>query len=108
MKRGQIPSEERSRRSQLSHLLSWLPLLHASLEVRERACGKPTCHCATGEKHSSLYLVRRREGARQQLFVPRHQENEVRRWVANYKKVLGLLERISDAAWNRVGSKKES
>lgn len=108
MKRGQIPSEERSRRSQLSHLLSWLPFLHASLEVRERACGKPTCHCATGEKHSSLYLVRRREGARQQLFVPRHQEDDVRRWVANYQKLLGLLERISDAAWNRVGSKKES
>lgn len=108
MKRTQMPSEERSRRSQLSRLLSYLPFLHGSLEVRERACGTPTCHCAAGEKHSSLYLVRRREGIRQQLFVPRHQEDEVRQWVANYQRLLGLLERISDAAWSRVGSKKGS
>ena len=108
MKRAQIPSGERSWRSQLSHLISWLPILHASLEVRERVCGKPTCHCSVGEKHSSLYLVRRRDGIRQQLFVPRQQEDEVRQWVANYQKLLGLLERISDIAWTRVGKKKES
>ena len=107
MKRALIPSEERSWRSKLSRLISFQPILHASLEVRERACGKPTCHCATGEKHSSLYLVRRRDGVRQQLFVPREQEEDVRRWVANYHKWLGLLERVSDAAWNRVGKKKE-
>lgn len=108
MKRAQIPSEERSWRSQLSRLISYLPLLHASLEVRQRACGKPTCHCSAGEKHSSLYLVRRRGGTRQQLFVPREQEADVRRWVANYQQIMKLLERISDAAWNRVGHKKES
>lgn len=107
MKRAQIPSEERSWRSQLSRLLSFQPFLHASLEIRERVCGKPTCHCSSGEKHSSLYLVRRREGTRQQLFVPREQEEDVRRWVANYQRLLGLLERVSDAAWNRVGKKKE-
>lgn len=108
MKRSQIPPPERSWRSQLARLLSSQPFLHASLEVRQRSCGKPTCHCSRGEKHSSLYLVRSRAGSRQQLFVPRHQEDEVRQWVANYQHLLGLLERVSDAAWNRVGSKKES
>jgi hypothetical protein len=108
MKRTQIPPAERAWRSQLSHLLSFQPFLHASMEVRHRACGKPTCHCATGEKHTSLYLVRSRAGSREQLFVPRHQEDEVRQWVANYQHLLRLLERVSDTAWNRVGKKKES
>jgi hypothetical protein len=108
MKRSQIPPAERSWRSQLSRLMSILPMLRANIEVRARACGKPTCHCSTGQKHSSLYLVRQRNGVRQQLFVPRQQEEEVRQWVANYKRLIDLMERVSDAAWNRVGSKKET
>jgi hypothetical protein len=107
MKRSQIPATERSWRSQLSRLIAYQPILRASLQVRQRVCGKPNCHCARGEKHSSLYLVRGQKGSRQQLFVPREQEKEVRRWVANYRQLLKLLEKVSDAAWNRVG-KKES
>jgi hypothetical protein len=52
-------------------------------------------------------MIRGRDGASQQHFVPRDQEEDVRRWVANYQQVLKLLERISDTAWNRVGKKKE-
>ncbi len=107
MKRSQISSEERSWRSQLARLVSQQPFLRARLQVRQRVCGKPNCHCVEGEKHSSLYLIRSREGVAQQLFVPREQEEEVRLWVANYQQVLRMLERISDAAWNRVGKKKE-
>ncbi len=108
MKRSQIPSQERTWRSQLSRLISYQPFLRANLQMRERACGKPNCHCARGEKHSSLYLIRGRDGVRQQLFVPREQEEDVRRWVANYQHLLSLLERISETAWIRVGRKKES
>jgi hypothetical protein len=107
MKKTEIPPEERSWRSQLARLASQQPLLHATLEVRERVCGKSTCRCARGEKHASLYLVRRQEGTRFQLFVPREQEEEVRLWVGNYQRILSLLDRVSEAAWNRVG-KKES
>jgi hypothetical protein len=107
MKRTQIPSQERSWRSQLARLISYQPFLRANLQVRQRVCGKHNCHCVRGEKHSSLYLTRSRDGVPQQLFVPRDQEDEVRQWVANYQKLSGLLERISDAAWKRVGKKKE-
>jgi hypothetical protein len=108
MKRSQIPSEERSWRSQLSRFIAHQPFLRATLQVRNRVCGNPNCHCARGERHTSLYLIRGRDGIRQQLFVPREQEGDVRRWVANYQQIMKLLERISDAAWNRVGHKKES
>lgn len=107
MKRAQIPSEERSWRSQLARLVAYQPLLRATLQVRQRACGNPTCHCARGEKHASLYMIRGRDGTSQQHFVPRDQEEDVRLWVSNYQQVLKLLERISDTAWNRVGKKKE-
>lgn len=108
MKRSQIPSEERSWRSQLARLISYQPVLRASLQVRQRVCGKPNCHCVRGERHSSLYLIRSRDGVPQQLFVPREQEGDVRKWVANYQQVIKLLERISDKSWDRIGKKKES
>ena len=106
MKPAQIQPEERSWRSQLARLIASQPFLRATLQVRERVCGKPNCHCARGEKHVSLYLVRGRHGVREQLFVPRGQEDEVRQWVANYQRALKLLERISEAAWSRVGKKE--
>ena len=106
MKQARIPPDERSWRSQLARLISRQPFLRASVQVRERVCGKPNCRCTRGEKHSSLYLVRGRQGVRQQLFVPRDQEEEVRQWVANYQRVIKLLERISDTSWNRVGKKE--
>ena len=106
MKRSQISPEERTWRSQVARLVSHEVFLRANLEVRERVCGKPNCHCARGEKHASLYAVRTREGTRQQLFVPRAQEEEVRLWVSNYQRLLKLLERISDTAWNRVGKRE--
>jgi hypothetical protein len=106
MKRTQIPPQERSWRSQLARLISYQPFLRASLQIRERACGKPNCHCTRGEKHASLYLVRGRDGTREQRFVPREQEAEVRQWVSSYQRILDLLERISEAAWKRVGKKE--
>lgn len=102
MKRAQIPPAERTWRSELARAVSQQSFLRGTLLVRERNCGKPTCRCTRGELHVSLYLVRRREGRTEQLFIPRDREEEVRRWVGNEHRLQELLERISESAWDRL------
>jgi hypothetical protein len=106
MKRVQMSAQERSWRSDLAQLVSHRSFLRGYLSVRERSCGKPTCHCAQGEKHRSLYLVCSQEGKPRQLFIPREQEEEVRQWVAQYQRLRELLERISESAWERLRRKE--
>ena len=66
-----MPEAERRIRSRLARLVSNFALIRGSIQQRERACGKPNCRCAQGEKHCSLYLVARDEGKYQQLFIPK-------------------------------------
>ena len=48
---------ERQARSALARLVTQRGVLRGNLSQRRRACGKPTCKCARGELHQSLYLV---------------------------------------------------
>jgi hypothetical protein len=102
MNRTQMSPQERSWRSELARLVSSRPLVRGYVSVRERACGKPTCRCARGEKHRSLYLVCSQEGRPRQLFIPREQEERVKEWVAYHQRLRELVERISEAAWKRL------
>jgi hypothetical protein len=43
-----------------------------------RVCGKPTCRCAQGAKHVSLYLAARVDGKRRMIYVPAELEGRVR------------------------------
>ena len=106
MKRAQMSPQERSWRSELARLVSSRPFVRGCLSTRDRACGKPTCRCARGEKHRSLYLVCSHEGRPRQLFIPREQEEQVKAWVAHHQRLRELLERISEAAWKRLQDRK--
>jgi len=86
---------ERETRSKLARLVHGEGLLRGSLSLRERTCGKPSCKCAKGQKHVSLYLVFSQEGKYRQIFVPKSLEDEVRAWVTNHHKARDLLEEIS-------------
>lgn len=94
--RSNLPALERQARSRLTKLLtSGQGLLRGTLSTRERTCGKPTCKCYRGDKHSSLYLVVSVDGKYQQICVPRKRETEVRNWVAQYQRTQELIEEIS-------------
>lgn len=90
-----MSERERDFRSQIAKLVHGAGLLRGSLAVRKRACGKPTCKCARGKKHVSLYLVFSEEGKYCQVFVPKNLEDDVRSWVSNHQKARELLEEIS-------------
>jgi hypothetical protein len=98
----QLSRKELDLRAYLVRLASRYGFVRATLNVRERTCGKDNCKCARGEKHSSLYLVMRRDGKLRQLFVPKEQEGQAREWVARYQQVQGLIDDISDFYWDRL------
>ncbi len=95
-------SSERRLRERLMRLIKTAPLIHGTLALRSRACGKPRCRCGRGELHASLYLVQRKGGRLYQLCVPKAREKWVRRAVSNYRKTQALIERLSERAWSEA------
>ncbi len=107
MTRSQMSAQERALRSRLGQLVHQKPLIRATLNVRHVTCGKSGCRCAQGQKHRALYLVCSTKGKKRQLFVPSSMEQEVRRWVENYRSAMELLEKVSERAWRELKRRKE-
>ncbi len=106
MNRTSLSPTEREFRSRLAQLVhdSWL--LRGTLSVRPRKCGKPTCHCANGELHTSLYLVQSHDGKPRQLCIPKAWEPRVRQAVNDYQQLQRLIEEVSELEWKRMREKK--
>jgi hypothetical protein len=94
--------QERELRSRLAQLIGSLGLVRGTLTVREKSCGKPTCHCARGEKHRAPYLSASEEGKLRQLFIPLELEDKARGWVENYQRIRQLLEELSQLHWDKL------
>lgn len=94
-------------RSRLTQLVSGgQGLMRGTLLVRRRVCGKPSCKCARGQPHESLYLVVSEQGRSRQLFVPKDWEARVRGWVENHRAARELMEEISRIYWDKVRQRK--
>jgi hypothetical protein len=105
--RAAMSVQERRFRSELAQLIDQKGILRGSLLVRRRVCGKPTCKCARGEGHESLYLVVTEGGRTRQLYVPKDWESRVRRWVENQHRARQLMEEISRIYWDRVRDRRD-
>jgi hypothetical protein len=46
------------------------PLMKGTVYEQKRKCGKPGCHCATGELHTSMILSRSEEGRTKLAAIP--------------------------------------
>lgn len=99
--------QERKARSRLAQLIHEHGLMRGSLLVRKRKCGKPTCHCAQGEGHQSLYVVITEEGRTRQLFVPKDWEPLVRQWVEHHHQARRLMEEVSRIYWDKVRQRRQ-
>lgn len=59
-------------------------LMRGSLAELYVRCGRKGCRCAEGDKHGPYLYVSIFQGQRtKSVYVPRHLEGEVRRWVEN-------------------------
>jgi len=104
MNRAAMSPEERKSRSEAVRLVAEEGLIHGTLQVRERVCGKPRCRCLKGQKHRSLYLILREAGGLRQACVPREQEGVVRAWVENHRRLRELTEEVSRRCVERIRS----
>lgn len=105
--KGKMSRAERDSRSRLTQIISTNAIVRGTLVSRERACGKPNCKCARGEKHVGLYLIASKDGKLRQLFVPQSYEAKVRKWLEQFKDAENLLEQISDLYWEKIQKREE-
>ena len=78
------PEASRLRQRKFSLLRQFpLPqdLLPGSLSVSYTRCGKPTCHCAQGEKHAAWSLTFMAAGKKRVERIPKDWVDDVRRRV---------------------------
>lgn len=107
MHRSNLSASERRFRSRLTQLIQQHWLLRGTLSVRSRQCGKPTCHCADGQRHTSLYLVQSQQGQPRQVCVPKDWEPRVRQAVSDYQELQQLLEELSELEWQRLRERRK-
>jgi len=104
--RAKLSAAERNFRSRVAQLASGNWLLRGTLSERASKCGKPSCHCASGELHHSLYLVQSQQGKLRQLCVPKDWQERVRHAVSDYRAMQQLIEEVSELEWKRLQQRK--
>jgi len=93
--RNKMSAQERRLRSRAAQLLDGAGMVHGTLVERHQRCGNPNCHCVDGERHRALVLTVRRDGRSEQIYIPRHLEATVRRWVEQDHAIRDLLAELA-------------
>ena len=90
--------------SRVKQMAARKPLLAATLSSVERRCGKPGCHCASGEGHRAHQLTYKVRGKTRTVYVPVDFTEEVRTWIEEHRRLKRLLQEISQLALALVRS----
>jgi hypothetical protein len=102
-----MSARERQLRSAINRILSGQGVMHGSLIVRKRVCGKSTCRCARGQLHEGLYLVVTEAGKGRQMYVPRQWEAAVRQWIDQYAQARQIMDDLSRLHWDKVRQRRD-
>lgn len=93
----------RHRKAHLLRTLTFPPdALHASFLERFLKCGRPNCHCRTGEKHGPFFYLSRCLPKRQMrtlLLKESFQISQARHGVEAYQALLESLDQLSWINW---------
>lgn len=106
LSRVKLSAVERNFRSRIAQLASVEWFLRGTLSDRSSKCGKPTCHCAHGQMHKSVYLVQSHAGKLRQICVPKLWQERVRQAVNDYQEMQRLIEEVSELEWKRLQLRK--
>jgi hypothetical protein len=90
--------------SRVQQMAAQKPVLAASLVAVGRRCGKPGCHCASGEGHPGHQLTYKVRGKTHTVYVPVDFTEEVRGWIDEHRRLKRLLQEISQLALALVRS----
>lgn len=80
------------------------PVLAASLVQIQRRCGRPGCHCAQGALHVGYYLTRTVAGKTRTVYVPTELVAEVRRWIAEHRRLKQVTREVTELALAQIRS----
>jgi len=101
-----VPTHPTLQRQQLDARVRRLqargPVLAASLVTIARRCGRPGCHCATGTLHVGHYLTRSVAGKTHTVYVPVDLVDEVRGWIAEYRRLRELIQESTQLALAQI------
>jgi len=78
------------------------PFVAASLVAFRRKCGRPGCHCQSGEGHLAHHLTFKVKGKTRSVYVPQDLLPEVQQWVSEHKRLKPLLRHISNLALAQI------
>jgi len=86
----------RMRDARVKKLVAERPVLGGSLVQIAKHCGRPGCHCQTGEKHVGWYLTRPVKGKTQTTYVPQEILEEVQGWIQEHRRLKKLMAEIAE------------
>ena len=84
------------RDARVRELIAAGPVLGGSLVRIAKHCGRPGCHCQTGEKHVGWYLTRAVKSKTQTTYVPQEMLEEVQGWIQEHRRLKKLMAEISE------------
>jgi hypothetical protein len=84
--RQRLREAEQARSGFVEQLLGSDVMVEGSFVTLERKCGKPNCHCATGEKHIGKFLSRSEGGRTRLFYVPASDELDVSTRAESYRR----------------------
>lgn len=88
--------------SRVGQLQARGPALAASLVVIAKHCGRPGCHCQSGEKHRGHYLTYKEKGKTRTVYVPVDLIEEVQQWIGEHRRLKNLMQELSQLTVARV------
>ena len=83
-----------------------LSLLRGSLTTFRRRCGKPNCHCATGEPHQNPALTYTEDGRTKTVIVKQAEVTEVAAALERYQQAKTALDEQADAGIAELRARK--
>lgn len=101
LSRAALSATERGLRSRIAQIASNERFLRGTLSERSSKCGKPNCHCADGDGHTSLYVVESHDGHLRQRCIPKALHDPVRQAVGEFQEMQRLLREVSELEWKR-------
>jgi hypothetical protein len=78
------------------------PFVAASLVTFRRTCGRPGCHCQSGEGHLAHHLTYKVKGQTRSVYVPQDLLPEVQQWVREHQRLKPLMRHISQLALAQI------
>jgi hypothetical protein len=78
------------------------PFVAASLGAFRRKCGRPGCHCQSGEGHLAHRLTFKIKGKTRSVYVPQDLLPEVQQWVREHQRLKPLMRHISQLALAQI------